>query len=321
MMAEASGRTYVFGPVPSRRLGRSLGINNVPPKACTYSCTYCQLGRTLHLERDRRSFYDPQAVNEAVRLRVQQIRRRAGQIDYLTFVPDGEPTLDINLGREVELLRTLQLPIAIISNGSLAWREDVRRDLAAMDWVSLKIDTARQQTWKRVNRPHRALDLTQVLEGMRAFAREFAGRLVTETMLVNGCNDSPAELEPVGRFLATLKPSVSYLAIPTRPPAEKWVAAPDEQTIHQAYQLLRQFVNDVELLVTHEGTDFSAWGDTERELLSITSVHPMRWDAVEALLQRQGDRWDTVERLLQQGKLVKVTYGGEIFYLRRLHPL
>ncbi len=318
MAADHSMNTCVFGPVPSRRLGRSLGINNIPPKACTYSCVYCQLGRTIHLLRARRSFYDPQAIAEAVSARVDQVRRRGGQIDYLTFVPDGEPTLDANLGREVELLRPLGLPIAIISNSSLLWLDDVRRELAAMDWVCLKVDAARQETWHKINRPHRSLDLEAMLDGILTFAAEFTGRLVTETMLVRGLNDSRGEVENVGLFLAAVKPSVAYLAIPTRPPAERWVASPDEETLHQAYQVLRQFVDRVEFLTAYEGTEFLASGDAERDLLSITSVHPMREDAVQALLQHQGEGWETVERLLQQGRLVKLTYGGATFYMRRL---
>ncbi len=318
-MTDAAETMYVFGPAPSRRLGRSLGINNIPPKECTYSCVYCQIGRTLRLQRARRPFYEPQAIANAVRTRVQHVRSQGGAIDYLTFVPDGEPTLDVNLGREAELLHDLGIPMAIISNSSLLWLDDVRRDLAAMDWVSLRVDTARPETWRKVNRPHRSLDLGAVLDGIRAFADDFARRLVTETMLVRGLNDSPGEVEHVGGFLATVKPSVAYLAIPTRPPAETWVTGPDEETLHQAYQVLRQCVGRVEFLTAYEGTEFAASGDAERDLLSITSVHPMREDAVQALLLRQGESWETVEHLLQQGKLVKLTYEGATFFMRRLH--
>lgn len=317
-MGNHAMNTYVFGPVPSRRLGRSLGINNIPPKACTYGCVYCQLGRTTRLLRTRRSFYDPQEIAEAVAARVDQVRPCGEQIDYLTFVPDSEPTLDANLGREAELLRRLGLPIAIISNGTHLWREDVRRDLALMDFVSVKVDTTRRATWTRINRPHRSLDLEAVLDGVRTFASGFPGRLVTKTMLVRGLNDSKDQLEDVGRYLATLNPSVAYLAIPTRPPAEPWVASPGEEDLHEAFRTLQRFVHTVEFLTAYEGTGFSASGDAEQDLLSITAVHPMREDAVEALLHRQGCSWETVERLLQQGRLVKLTYRGDTFYMRRL---
>ena len=309
---------FVFGPVPSRRLGRSLGINNIPPKACSYSCVYCQLGRTINLQVGRRAFYEPQAVIEAVRERVEQLREKGESVDYLSFVPDGEPTLDTNLGREVEMLRPLGVPTAVISNGSLVWRDDVRQDLAGMDWVSLKIDATREEIWKKVDRPHGSLGLARILEGMQAFAESFPGKLVTETMLVQGLNDDPRHLEELARFLAKLNPAASYLAVPTRPPAEAWVAPPNEESLQRAYQIFRQHVGQVEFLIGYEGNAFSATGDTEQDLLSITAVHPMREDAIEAMLRREGDEWRTVHRLLEEGKLVKSTYEGMSFYMRRL---
>jgi wyosine [tRNA(Phe)-imidazoG37] synthetase (radical SAM superfamily) len=129
-----------FGPVPSRRLGRSLGINNILPKICTYSCVYCQLGRTLKMQVQRQAFYEPGEIWSAVSDKVEKVRETGEAIDYMAFVPDGEPTLDINLGREIELLKRLSLPVAVITNASLIWRQDVRTDLMAADWVSLKVD-------------------------------------------------------------------------------------------------------------------------------------------------------------------------------------
>jgi wyosine [tRNA(Phe)-imidazoG37] synthetase (radical SAM superfamily) len=115
-----------FGPVPSRRLGRSLGINNISPKVCTYSCAYCQLGRTIKMQVERQAFYEPGRILQDVRDKVEEAQGARESVDYLTFVPDGEPTLDVNLDREVELLRPLRIQIAVITNGSLIWREDVR---------------------------------------------------------------------------------------------------------------------------------------------------------------------------------------------------
>ena len=118
-----------YGPVPSRRLGRSLGINNIPPKICSYSCVYCQLGRTKKMQVDRTAYYEPQKILKAVRDKVHNVKQRGESIDYLTFVSDGEPTLDINLGHEIELVRQLGIKIAVITNASLIWREDVREEL------------------------------------------------------------------------------------------------------------------------------------------------------------------------------------------------
>ncbi|MEJ2210385.1 MAG: radical SAM protein [Anaerolineae bacterium] len=308
----------VFGPVPSRRLGRSLGINNIPPKACPYSCVYCQLGRTLDMQVGRRVFYQPEAIASAVGDKVARAREAAQTVDYLSFVPDGEPTLDLNLGREIDLLKPLGLPIAVITNSSLLWRQDVRQDLMAADWVSLKVDAVEQQIWRRIDRPHGSLDLTSILEGALAFARIYPGQLVTETMLVAKVNDAEQHLRAVARFLARLEPDRAYLSIPTRPPAEPWAQAPIEAVVNRAYHLLSQEVAQVEVLIGYEGNAFAFTGDVEQDLLSITAVHPMRRDAVDDYLARAGAGWPVVDRLVAQGELIEAEHGAHTFYLRRL---
>jgi len=305
-----------FGPVPSRRLGQSLGVNNIPPKACSYSCVYCQQGRTHNMQVRRRAFYEPGDVLQEVQAKIERVRA-LGPIDFLTFVPDGEPTLDVNLGREIALLRPLGIPIAVISNASLISREDVREDLARADWVSLKIDSTSEEVWRRVDRPHRALRLLPVLDGMLEFARSYKGKLVTETMLVQGVNDGEEQLRELASFLAQLGPACAYLAIPTRPPAEAWVHAPGEETIVRAYQLLSERVEHVEYLIGYEGNAFAFTGDPEGDLLSITAVHPMREEAVGEFLARAGGNWLTVYELIAQGQLVETEYGGHKFYMRR----
>src|SRR5690554_6780759 len=112
----------IFGPVPSRRLGRSLGINNIPPKKCPYSCVYCQLGKTKEQPLNRLDFYTPEAITRAVTARIEQSVTQEEKVDYLTFVADGEPTLDRNLGQTINLLKPLGIKIAVIINVSLIWR-------------------------------------------------------------------------------------------------------------------------------------------------------------------------------------------------------
>jgi wyosine [tRNA(Phe)-imidazoG37] synthetase (radical SAM superfamily) len=310
-----------FGPVPSRRLGRSLGINNIPPKVCTYSCVYCQVGRTSEMPVARRRFYDPEEVVQDVQAQVRQATEAGERIDYLTFVPDGEPTLDVHLGREIELLRPLGIPIAVITNGSLLWREDVRADLAKADWVSLKVDVVREDVWRRVDRPRRSLRLSAILDGALTFAANYPGTLVTETMLVEGVNDGEECIREVSSFLARLRPDaalIAYLSVPTRPPAERWVRAPDEAVINRAYQILRSKVRRVEYLIGYEGNLFAFTGSLEDDLLSITAVHPMREDAVDELLTRAGAGWPAVRGLVARGQLVETAYGGHTFYVRKL---
>ncbi len=308
-----------FGPVPSRRLGRSLGVNNIPPKICTYSCVYCQLGRTIKMQAERQTFYEPKDIQRAVQEKVARVRASGEAIDYLTFVPDGEPTLDINLGREIDLLRPLGIEIAVITNASLVSREDVRAELAKADWVSLKTDAVSEDVWRRVNRPHKALRLAAIQDGMLEFAESYTGKLMTETMLVTGLNDGEDHLRDVAEFLIRLNPDIAYLAIPTRPPAEVWAQPPDEHVINRAYQVLSEALEHVEYLIGYEGNAFAFTGDVEEDLLSITAVHPMREDAVEEFLGKAQADWSAMRELVAQDLLVETEYGAHRFYLRKLN--
>jgi wyosine [tRNA(Phe)-imidazoG37] synthetase (radical SAM superfamily) len=307
-----------FGPVPSRRLGQSLGINNIPSKSCSYSCVYCQVGRTPTQSIDLAEFYAPEAVVSAVSARVLEIQRRREPLDFLTFVADGEPTLDVHLGREIELLRPLGVRIAVISNASLLWRTQVRESLRLADWVSLKVDAIREAEWRLLNRPHPSLRLEEVLQGMLDFTATFAGTLVSETMLIAGVNDAGESIAELARFLQELGPAAAYLGIPTRPPAERWAGPPGERSVTHAYQTLSERVSRVELLTGHEGVGFGTTGNAETDLLGITSVHPMREDAVRTLLAKSGCDWDLVERLVKGGRLAEIEYRKQKFYLRRL---
>ena len=307
-----------FGPVPSRRLGRSLGVNNIPPKICSYSCVYCQLGRTVSVQTKRVPFYHPEQVLTDVNNRLEEAKRKGERIDCLTFVPDGEPTLDLSLGDEIALLKPLGTRIAVISNSSLIWRVDVQDNLAMADWVSLKIDAIDELLWRRINQPHTSLRHERVLDGMLEFAEDYEGELVTETMLVRGLNDDRHQLKALARFLAKLGPSTAYLSIATRPPAENWVHPPSEDTINQAYQLFQDEIDHVEYLTGYEGNAFAFTGNAEGDLLSITAVHPMREEAVTEFLTRAGAKWSLVSKLLAEHQLVKLDYEGHAFYVRKL---
>jgi len=307
-----------FGPVPSRRLGQSMGVNNIPPKICTYSCAYCQLGRTIKVQVKRQAFYEPTDILQEVGEKIAAARDRGEPIDYLTFVPDGEPTLDARLGREIRLLKPLGIPIAVITNASLIWQPEVREDLMEADWVSLKVDAVQEPVWRRIDHPHRSLQLAAILEGALAFAHSFGGRLVTETMLVAGINDGEAHLSEVADLLSRLQPAVAYLAVPTRPPAERELRPPDAASLNRAYQLVSSKAPRVEYLIGYEGDAFASTGDPRVDLLSITAVHPMREDAVDTFLARAGEDRSTLHDLLGQGQLVETAYQGHKFYLREL---
>jgi wyosine [tRNA(Phe)-imidazoG37] synthetase (radical SAM superfamily) len=304
--------------VPSRRFGQSLGINNIPPKACSYSCVCCQVGRTPETTTVPRAFRPPREIISAVTRRVEVLRDRGERVDFLTFVPDGEPTLDRHLGEEIDGVRPLGVPIAVISNGSLAWREDVRAALVKADRVSFKVDGVDETTWRQVDRPDSSLRIDVVLDGMLRFAKAYAGELITETMLIRDLNDASDVIDATATFLAGLGPRVAYLAVPTRPPAEPWVRPPREDRLNRAFQRFRERLPRVELLTGFEGTAFGVAGDPIQDLLGITAVHPMREDAALTLLARDGADRSILDRLVSEGRLRPVQYRGHTFYVRRL---
>ncbi len=307
-----------FGPVPSRRLGRSLGVNNIPPKICSYSCIYCQLGRTKDLSAEREHFFGPEKIFEAVSSKVRSAEKMGQKIDHITFVPDGEPTLDIDLGRSIELISDLGVRTAVITNSSLMSRQDVRDDLSLADLVSLKVDTVDDLTWRRINRPHRDLKLDDILDGIRSFSKEFDGTIETETMMLGGINDSMELIQQTAEFIGMISPSTANISIPTRPPAEDRALKPSEDSLNMAYQIYKKQMSEVRLLIGYEGGGFASLGDVEKDLLSITSVHPMREDAVLELLEKNGEDWPLLERLMEHGAIRRTEYEGQTFFIRNL---
>ncbi len=305
-----------FGPVPSRRLGQSLGINNVTTKACSYTCVYCQVGKTTKKIIEPRSFFSPTQIHDAVATRVEKLKARGLAIDYLTFVPDGEPTLDIALGESIEALRDLDIPIAVITNSTLLWRSDVRARLARADLVSVKVDTVHEDAWRRINLPHHDLSLDKILQGIREFARDFDGTLITDTMLIAGINDDTGSLTDTADFLAEIAPRTAYLAVPTRPMTVKKAHATDEAGLTRAHEIFSARLPSVELLTGHEVGEFAYTGDARNDLLAITAVHPMREADVRRLLGNDQADWARVEDLLAEGLLKSTAYEGERYYLR-----
>ena len=308
----------VFGPVPSRRLGKSIGINNIPPKKCTYSCIYCQLGRSPKMVARRQGFYPPKELLVEVKEKIKNAAAKNETIDYLTIVPDGEPTLDQYLGELLDLLKPLHIKTAVITNSTLMDLPEVRGDLLRADWISVKVDAVRESVWRKINRPHRMIRLGALLEGIGEFSKDFKGQLTTETMLVKDVNDDTQSIEDTASFIKTIHPSVSYLSIPTRPPAEKWAVAPHESTINQAYQIFADRLLHVEYLIGYEGNQFACTGNIEEDILSITSVHPMREGAVKAYLEKANGEFSTIEKLIKEKKLIISEYNKNRFYSRKL---
>ncbi len=305
-----------FGPVPSRRLGKSLGINNIPSrKICTYSCIYCQLGITGKYSTDRDVFYDPAVVYAEAKKHLACLNEK-DLPDFLTFVSNGEPTLDKNLGKSINLVKSLKFPVAVITNASLLNDPAVRDDLMLADWVSVKIDCADETTWKRINRPSGKINFEGYLKGLHDFSKAYQGTLVSETMLVQGINDNLNMLQQTAQLAASTKPSVAYISIPTRPPAAHWVKAPDEEAINMAFQVFNAENLHTELILGFEGVDTGFTGNAIEDITNICTVHPIRKDVMMELLKKDQADPITLNLLLKSNYIKQVQYNNNTFYIR-----
>jgi wyosine [tRNA(Phe)-imidazoG37] synthetase (radical SAM superfamily) len=305
----------IFGPIPSRRLGKSIGINNIPHKFCSYSCVYCQVGKSIKQFSRRKEFFDPMEIADVTKQHIAGIKQNE-RPDYITIVPDGEPTLDIQLGILIEQLKKQGYPVAVITNGSLLDDPSVQNDLYKADFVSIKIDAVNPHIWKSINHPAKGISLDSILDSAVFFSKNFKGKLVTETMLLKGFNDTGNEIRSIAGQIKKLNPDIAYLAIPTRPTAFKNILPANEKTIAMAFQIFSELNIKTELLIGYEGNTFASTGDFARDILSITAVHPMRKDAVLDLMKKTGASEKNLEQLLRRNLLKSARFNDQEFIVR-----
>ena len=304
----------IFGPVPSRRLGRSLGINNIPIKHCTYSCVYCQIGYVKNFKPIRTEFFKPELIIRVLKTKIKDNPQFLSDVDYITIVPDGEPTLDKNLGKLIQMLKQFNKPLAILTNGSLLWRKDVKNDLLLLDLVSIKVDSVQEKNWRFINNPNEYLGLEKILSGISDFSNDFKGKLLTETMLIENIG---YDFEKTAKFLANLENlHKSYITIPTRPPAFPWVRPAKESIINKCFQTFTDVLGKgkVDLLLGSEGNNFYFSGDVIDDILSITTLHPIKESTLKKILIDLNCNWKIVEDLIANNQIVKIPYNNNYFY-------
>jgi wyosine [tRNA(Phe)-imidazoG37] synthetase (radical SAM superfamily) len=274
---------YVFGPVPSRRLGQSLGIDPIPLKTCNWNCVYCQLGRTRPLTNQRKDYYPPQEILDEVRASLQA--HQPGEIDWVTFVGSGEPLLHSSLGWLVSQVKKMtDLPVAVITNGSLLYLPEVRRDLVLADAVLPTLDAGTPELYRKINRPHPEVTFERLVDGLVAFRKESTGKLWVEVMLVRDINDTPQALWEIAKVLQKIGPDAVHINLPTRPPAETWVQTAREEALLQARAILGNIAT-----VVHPAMgsfDLSGYDNLVEAILAIIQRHPMKQQELEQTLER-----------------------------------
>lgn len=304
----------IFGPVPSRRLGRSLGIDVIPAKTCSYDCLYCESGRTTALTLERQPFVPPEQVMwELHRFFAEQ----PGGADVLTLSSAGEPTLYSALGQLLTMVKKdfPELPLVVLTNGSLLWHPSVRRDLQAADRVIPSLDAVTPRVFQHINRPCAGLEIQQVLEGLYAFRRDYGGQFHLEILLVSRVNDHPEELRELAKVARRLNPDRIELNTVARPPAFRGVMGLNANAMKSACsffppsktQIIGAFRGDCEA-----GTA----SNLELRILELVERRPcVPLEMAQALGVSESDVRQALQALLDARSLKEFRHGEELFYI------
>lgn len=286
---------HVFGPVPSRRLGQSLGIDPVPLKTCNWNCVYCQLGRSRPLINQKQYFYPCNEILSEVETALSA--HAPGEIDWITFVGSGETTLHAGIGKMVQSVKEItDIPVAVITNGALLYLPEMHQALAPADAVLPSLDAGNPSLYKKINRPYPSLTFERQIEGLKAFRKEYSGKLWIEVMLLKGLNDTEEALLEIAAVLKQIQPDEVHILTPDRPPVEPWVEPPDTEGLLRAQAIL----GDVAKLI-HPASgafDLSGADSFVDAVIGIITRHPMREDELLETLQH----WlpGEVDRILKE---------------------
>jgi wyosine [tRNA(Phe)-imidazoG37] synthetase (radical SAM superfamily) len=301
---------HLFGPVPSRRLGLSLGVDLVPYKTCSYDCLYCQIGRTTCLSSQRQEFVPLDQVLDEVRRKIASDGRLP---DYVTLSGSGEPTLYSRMGELINALKSDGFPVAVITNGSLLGDPDVAMELSAADLVCPSLDAASEELWRRINRPVAQVAFSEMLAGLVSFRDVFPGKIWLEILLLAGINDQDAEVKALARAAARIRPDKVHLNTVVRPPAEAEAGpVPDEEL-----QRFAAFFDPPAEVIA----DFSRDPDqkktqvSQQEILDTLGRRPCTLDDLMAGMSLPRDQAESLlEELLQAETLIKVQRQGRTYY-------
>ncbi|MBN2677561.1 MAG: radical SAM protein [Anaerolineaceae bacterium] len=304
---------YVFGPVPSRRLGQSLGIDPVPLKTCNWNCVYCQLGRSRPVTNERKDYFPPGEI--ITQLRNALVAHKPGDIDWVTFVGSGETSLHASLGLMIRQVKEItQLPVAVITNGSLLYLPTLRQELGLADAVLPTLDAGNAQLYKKINRPHPDITFERVIDGLTAFRKEYQGKLWVEVMLIRGLNDTEPALREIAKLLSAILPDEIHILQPTRPPVETWVRPPDNEGLLRARAILGDMARVVD---PAEGTfDLRGADNLMEAIIGIITRHPMKESELVESLNRwsSADVIETLKELRKNGKAQIVKRYGVRFW-------
>ncbi|UCE42533.1 MAG: radical SAM protein [Candidatus Aminicenantes bacterium] len=301
---------HIYGPVPSRRLGYSLGVDILPSKTCSLDCIYCQLGHTDKKTVQRKKYFDVDSILSQIKNAIAAGHR----IDYITFSGSGDPPLNVFIGKLIqEIKKNTSIPVAVLTNGTLLLHQSVRHALSNADLVVPSLDAATQEIFERVNRPHPSLKIRQVLEGLKNFRQEFCGKIWLEILFVKGMNDSPAHLKKLKKAVAEINPDKIQLNTVIRPPVEKSALALNYQELEKIREF---FGTKAEIVAEFDKIRHRPESrDLKDAILAMVARRPVTLaDMSKSLGKHKNELNKYCDILLMEGKIRIVIHEGKKFF-------
>lgn len=302
---------HLYGPVPSRRLGRSLGIDLVPHKICSYDCIYCQIGRTTEKTLVRKEYVPTAAILEEV---ARFIKEEHFGIDHISLTGSGEPTLHSGIGSLIEGIKAITpISVAVITNGSLLYEEEVRRDLLRADAVLPSLDGVSQEVFDKVNRPLSGLSVEKVIKGLVDFRKVYSGKVWLEILFCKGINDSEEELLKMKEAINQIQPDLIHLNTVVRPPSEKWTVPLDQKELERIKAFFGRNASIISECDRHPATISER--DAKREIIAILKRRPLSLsDLSDGLGIPEGELNRSLEALIQEGAIRVQVFSHSVFY-------
>jgi len=302
---------YLYGPVPSRRLGRSLGIDLVPHKICTYDCIYCQIGKTTEKTLSRKEYVPVKEIIEEVE---RFLKEGTPSIDYLSLTGSGEPTLHSQIRSVIEGIKAITaIPVAVLTNGSLLYEEEVRQDLLRTDIVLPSLDAVSSEVFMRINRPRPGFSVEKVIEGLVEFRKVYKGQIWLEILFCKGVNDGKEELLRMKKVIDRIQPDRIHINTVVRPPSEKWAVPLNQKEMEE----IRAFFGEKAEIISEfdRHLPMVSERDIQEEILKILKRRPL---SLSDLSKGMGITSDELEAylspLIQEGKIKSRPFGDSVYY-------
>jgi len=302
--------SHIYGPVPSRRLGFSLGVDILPYKTCSFDCVYCQLGRTGRKSGRRGQYFSSRDILRQIKEAIDKNRR----IDHITFSGSGEPTLHTGIGNLIRKIKEMtDIPVVVLTNSSLLTRKPVRRALMAADIVVPSLDAATAASFRRVNRPLPSVRIEDLIEALTLFRREFKGRVWLEVMLVKGINDSPSDINALKKAIALIRPDKVQLNTVVRPPAEKWAQPLSRRALDK---IRKDLGGRAEVVVNFRRRPGApAVPDIRRTILAMAERRPVTLeDIISSLGRKKEEVRPHLETLLRWQRISGQQHKCTVYY-------